>query len=867
MKNILPLVFSLFLFSVSLNTQAQGAFISQALYDKIEQSDSNELIPIMLLLNDQVDLNALKEQFEEQNIHPHERAKIVNARLRQKAEFSQKAVISAIENFGSSHYAEIRTLWIANIIILSADKLLIEELVSNTAIDKIDYNKANIRLIEPVKVVDSPAKSEDGIEPGLAAINAPALWAMGYTGQGRIAYSVDTGIWPDHPTYSDRFLPNLMPYSSTWFAYDSEFPMDKESSHGSHTMGTVLGLEHENNDTIGVAFNAYFIASDPVVSDLADVKPLTDFMFAYEWALDPDGDPETSTDIPDVINNSWGFGPDLDEAPCPDFVIPVFNAVEAAGIANVFSAGNEGPEEMTMSVPHNTNTGLVNSFTVGAVNTLTPTYFIADFSSRGPSICGGEGSLLIKPEVSAPGVAVRSSVENGEYDSYSGTSMAAPHVTGAVLLLKEAFPFLSGEEILLALYYSATDMGDIGEDNTYGMGMINVEAAFNFLAANNTPIPPSQPDTDIRILSILNPANGFLCSDKTVPQIAVKNTGVNDISDITVNMQMDGGTISIESFEIDLSAGEEIILDMPGIMILDYEKHELHVWIDELPEEFDVLNNNAVSRFERLASVSYPLSEGFENGIPVEWKVINEDNSIGWDTIPTIGLPGSVFSAWIKLFNYNQLSQKDYLLFPKVAIPQDGPTYLSFVYSYRKKSSVPIYQDTLAVVITENCAVDMIEDLFREAGADLYTNTENQNDAFPESAEDWRAVSIDLSEFAGEELRLAFESVNRSGNNLFIDNVNISGTPLSINSKNTGELGFNLFPNPAGDEIYIELNNSKNEGFDLKICDINGRIIKILNMKEEGNKLSIPVRGLSPGVYIITVTGKHSTGSQRFVKL
>src|SRR5690606_17277289 len=122
--------------------------------------------------------------------------------------------------------------------------------------------------------------------------------------------------------------------------------------------------------------------------------------------------------IPDVINNSWGRDNTVvnqDWSPCSEVVIPVISAVQAAGIANVFSAGNEGPGVSTLGVPHNINTGLVNSFTVGAVNGNEPTGLIASFSSRGPSLCGGEGSILIKPEVSAPGVNVRSAIQNGGY--------------------------------------------------------------------------------------------------------------------------------------------------------------------------------------------------------------------------------------------------------------------------------------------------------------------------------------------------------------------------------------------------------------------------------------------------------------------
>ena len=77
--------------------------------------------------------------------------------------------------------------------------------------------------------------------------------------------------------------------------------------------------------------------------------------------------------------------------------------------------------------------------------------------------------------------------------------MAAPHVSGAILLLKEAFPYLSGEDLLWALYLSAVDLGPPGEDNTYGMGIIDVHAAFLHLSQNHNPVDPFQFKYDINL--------------------------------------------------------------------------------------------------------------------------------------------------------------------------------------------------------------------------------------------------------------------------------------------------------------------------------------------------------------------------------
>ncbi|HHM21825.1 MAG TPA: T9SS type A sorting domain-containing protein, partial [Bacteroidetes bacterium] len=370
-------------------------------------------------------------------------------------------------------------------------------------------------------------------EPGLEAINAPALWAMGYTGYGQLALPSDTGIDPSHPALAHQYRGHYVAQQQTWYEVNGagnptgNFTPVWCGDHGTHVTGTILGLDRMRNDTIGVAFNAQWIGA----MTLCGIGT-ADNIGAFEWALNPDGDSTTTDDMPAVINNSW-WDPSLGGNDCFSVYRSIMEALETAGIAVVFSAGNNGPDMGTITPPKNININEVNIFSVASLNANSSFLTIANSSSRGPSQCmSADSSLLIKPEVAAPGVSVRSAVPGADYDFKSGTSMAAPHVSGALLLLKEAFPDLPGKDLKLALYHSCTDLGTPGEDNTYGMGIINVLEAFNYLVSlGHEPASPHRAN-DVRLVDVSNPV--FYCSNEVNPTIIVENSGTDTLLSFVV---------------------------------------------------------------------------------------------------------------------------------------------------------------------------------------------------------------------------------------------------------------------------------------------------------------------------------------------
>jgi subtilisin family serine protease len=194
---------------------------------------------------------------------------------------------------------------------------------------------------------------------------------------------------------------------------------------------------------------------------------------------------------PDVINNSWGCTP-TEGCTEPEILRQVVQNVRAAGILTVHSAGNEGPDCSMVQEP----AGIYEeSFSIGATDADDE---IAYFSSRGPVTV--DGSQRLKPNVTAPGVDIRSSVPGGGYEGgWSGTSMAAPHVAGLVALLLSAQPALKGQVDTLETLIESTAItlttaqncggvaGHAIPNNTYGWGRVDALAAYLGLAPASIP--------------------------------------------------------------------------------------------------------------------------------------------------------------------------------------------------------------------------------------------------------------------------------------------------------------------------------------------------------------------------------------------
>ncbi len=504
---------------------SQDVHVGQSLED-VWQGQNDHEHDVTILLKGEFDF----QQFQRERLNSAEKKNVWLPRLeeglREHTKNYQKDLITWLKANGIAS-EDIKSYWIENAIFVRLTESLINELKQRDDVLEIHLD-GNVEVFKSELSLDDHSKRSREI--GLEAINAPFMWNMGYTGYGRKIFIIDSGVDPFHPALQRQHAWNNNRIQDVWIGVNDEgFTYDCEE-HGTHVLGIACGLDRDQEDTIGVAFNAEWMAGNPI--GCINQIPRNDILDMFQWALNPDGNSSTTDDVPDVINNSWG---DFSLGFCSVFYRNTLSAMENADIATIFSAGNLGPDDRSLSPPGNLELSRVNPFTVGAVNSNQQ---IADFSSRGPSRCNVSGSFPIKPEVCAPGVSVRSSVPDADYSSFDGTSMASPHVAGAYTLLKEAFPSLSSTLLKEALYFSAIDLGPMGEDNDYGNGFIDLERAYNYLVSRgNTPSNPDF-DMDAELWDVAYNPEG--CSEDYRAQVLIYNGGKRTINSLRIDMRIEG---------------------------------------------------------------------------------------------------------------------------------------------------------------------------------------------------------------------------------------------------------------------------------------------------------------------------------------
>ena len=404
----------------------------------------------------------------------------------------------AVQKWLTDKRISFKSNMLVNALLVSLDKPQVYEVINRKEVAFI-YDNPEI-FVTPNQRSAENQSLRSASEWGIEKIKAPAVWAMGITGKGIVIAGQDTGYDWTHPDLVSAYRGSskeTVKHDYHWFdAIDKASPLNKDTLnpcgysikipcdddvHGTHTMGTMVG-KNLSGTSIGVAPGATWIGARNMERGYGN--PFS-YLACFDWFLAPRdlaGKNPNPLLSPHVINNSWSC-PTMEG--CLNNHIELFekavSLLRKAGIMVVVSAGNDGGSCETMNEIPVTVSG---AFSIGATRSNDS---IASFSSRGPALI--QGKKVIKPDVSAPGVSVKSALPGKKYGVQSGTSMAGPHVAGLAALLFSANPSLIGQvdkveqiirETSLPLYSSqvcSNISGGSYPNPVYGYGRVDALAA------------------------------------------------------------------------------------------------------------------------------------------------------------------------------------------------------------------------------------------------------------------------------------------------------------------------------------------------------------------------------------------------------
>jgi serine protease AprX len=409
----------------------------------MEDTAGDQSASVVILLAEQADLSAAYAMTDQDA-----RGWYVYNTLTKHAARTQ----AGLQSFLKAQGINFKSFWAANMLVATVSRPVIEVLAARADVARIDSNRPMRWIEDPsisnLQVTSSKPNIPEVAELGVMNVNAPAVWALGFTGQGIVIGDLDTGMRWTHNALKPRYRGwNGVTADHNYNWHDSIHsgggscgantvaPCD-DQGHGTHTAGTTVGDDGTGNQ-IGVAPGAKWIGCRNM--DQGNGTPAT-YTECFQFTIAPTdltGSNPNPSLRPHVLNNSWTC-PASEGCTTRAELETIVQNTEAAGIFVEASAGNSGPGCSTVSDPPAIYS---NSFSTGAINAADNS--LASFSSRGPSTYYTPN--LLKPNISAPGVTVRSSLRTSDtsFGTMSGTSMAGPHVVGVVALLWSARPTLS----------------------------------------------------------------------------------------------------------------------------------------------------------------------------------------------------------------------------------------------------------------------------------------------------------------------------------------------------------------------------------------------------------------------------------------
>ncbi len=350
------------------------------------------------------------------------------------------------------------------------------------------------------------------------------------------------------------------------------------------------------------------------------------------------------------------------------------------------------------------------------------------------------------------------------------------------------------------------------------------------------------------------------CTSSVTPVVNVRNYGNVTMTSCTVNYSIDNGTPVPFTWNGSLAAATTASVTLPAATV-SVGLHTIKAYTTSPNGGADsyALDDTATTYFSANGALP-TFTEGFESSTfpPAGWSLINADNSTTWDRVMNAHHSGTAAARMANYF-YASTGQIDELESPIVSVANSINPQLSFYVAYAMYTgNAP---ETLSVFISTDCGSTWTS-IYTKTSTALQTAAATQNEFVPTSVQ-WRKDSVDLSAYTTfPNIIVKFRNTNEYGNDLFLDDINITASPTGITEETNTLTDVSLYPNPANNSVNVGFSLNSHENVTIKMYDIYGKLIStcLNEAKDKGYySMNVDLKNYAAGLYFLNVTAGEST--------
>jgi Secretion system C-terminal sorting domain/Outer membrane protein Omp28 len=358
------------------------------------------------------------------------------------------------------------------------------------------------------------------------------------------------------------------------------------------------------------------------------------------------------------------------------------------------------------------------------------------------------------------------------------------------------------------------------------------------------------------------------CNATITPKARLTNVGTDPVTSATVGYTINGGTPVTQAWTGNLATGASADItfapaNLSGNTSIVYTATNINGGTDLSLSD----NTTAAANFANIdgTPAAIPYSQGFESFTTVDVA----PRSIGALTldyaandfiaIKAVGSTGTRSVFW----NAYDAAVGVTATFTVDKVALGSAPSLSFKAAHRKYQTA---NDVLKVLVSTNCGQNWTE-VWSEGSALLHSSTTATTRYTTPLAAEWMTKTVNLNAYANQNVWVAFRCISGYGNNIFVDDINITNTVVSVEDL-AGVNAFNLFPNPTSGDITVEFNLENNASVDMNIANALGQQVKTVlseTRNSGANRISVPTSDLAAGTYFFNVLVDGKVQTQRFV--